>query len=96
MDTLTLSGTSYAMHQLGAVCTLPDLTDYERRMFQFVQQWRPAQQTYTVYTSGSTGRPSYRVFGWQLAQVCPGQTLNLKKIVVILIFLIIGIIMLTS
>lgn len=57
MDALTLNGASYPMHELSNVCALPHLTDYERQVLKFVQQWRSGQQTFTVYTSGSTGRP---------------------------------------
>jgi O-succinylbenzoic acid--CoA ligase len=57
MDALMLNGVSYPMHELGDACALPELTDYERQVLQFVQQWRSGQETFTVYTSGSTGRP---------------------------------------
>lgn len=57
MDALTLNGVSYPMHELGNVCALPHLTDYERQVLRFVQQWHAGQEMFTVYTSGSTGRP---------------------------------------
>lgn len=57
MDVLILNGVSYPMHQLSDICTSPHLTNYERQVLQFVQQWRSGQETFTIYTSGSTGRP---------------------------------------
>jgi O-succinylbenzoic acid--CoA ligase len=57
MDTFVLNGTAYSRQQLLDGCVQAQLSDYERRVLQFCQQWLAGQETFTLQTSGSTGQP---------------------------------------
>jgi o-succinylbenzoate---CoA ligase len=57
MDAFVLNGTSYARQQLLDGCPQARVSDYERRVLDFCQQWLAGQETFTLQTSGSTGQP---------------------------------------
>ena len=57
MDAFVLNGTSYARQQLLDGCPQARVSDYERRVLDFCQQWLAGQETFTLRTSGSTGQP---------------------------------------
>jgi len=57
MDTFILNGTSYSHQHLRDGCAPAYVSDYERSVLQFCQQWLAGQETFTLQTSGSTGQP---------------------------------------
>jgi O-succinylbenzoic acid--CoA ligase len=52
-----LNGTLYMLPRLSEALADTQVSDYERRVLQFCQQWLTGQSTFTVHTSGSTGQP---------------------------------------
>jgi O-succinylbenzoic acid--CoA ligase len=57
MDTLVFNDTSYTLSRLSEALANTQVSNYERRILQFCQQWLAGQSTFTVHTSGSTGQP---------------------------------------
>ena len=57
METFILNGTPYARQQLLDGCAQAPVSDHERDVLQFCQQWLSGQETFTLQTSGSTGQP---------------------------------------
>src|SRR5215475_12771352 len=57
MDAFVLNGTPYSRQQLLDGCPQGQVSDYERRVLDFCQQWLSGQETFTLQTSGSTGQP---------------------------------------
>ena len=57
MDALVLHDTSYTRQQLLDGCPQARVSDYERCVLDFCQQWLGGQETFTLRTSGSTGQP---------------------------------------
>jgi len=57
MDAFVFNGTSYSRQQLVDGGAYAHVSDYERRVLQFCQQWLSGQETFTLQTSGSTGHP---------------------------------------
>src|SRR5437870_6114641 len=55
MDPFILNGITYTRQQL--LDGWDQVSDYERRVLQFCQQWLAGQETFTLQTSGSTGQP---------------------------------------
>jgi len=57
MDPFILNGTAYSRQQLLDGYAHTQVSDYERHVLQFCQQWLAGQETFTLQTSGSTGQP---------------------------------------
>ena len=81
MDAFVLNGTSYARQQLVDGRAHAQVSDYERCILQFCQQWLSGQETFTLQTSGSTGRP--KTIPLTRAQMitsaqCTGRALGLQ------------------
>lgn len=57
MDSLMLNGKAYRWGDLADWQIDSAVSDYERRVLQFAQEWLSGQETFTVHTSGSTGQP---------------------------------------
>src|SRR5437763_1074336 len=57
MDLFILNGIAYSCEQLVHGCAQAQVSDYERCVLQFCQQWLAGQETFTLQTSGSTGQP---------------------------------------
>jgi O-succinylbenzoic acid--CoA ligase len=57
MHACVLNGIPYSHQQLRDGRAPAQVSDYERRVLQFCQQWLSGQETFTLHTSGSTGHP---------------------------------------
>ncbi len=60
MDELILNTKPFSIEQLAKGFPLlnqTNLSDYEKRVLRFCQQWLSGQETFTLNTSGSTGKP---------------------------------------
>lgn len=59
IDELILNNKPFSIEQLAKAPPLNQtgLSDYEKRVLRFCQQWLSGQETFTLNTSGSTGKP---------------------------------------